>query len=54
MSNNEIKAPRELDINEIEAVSGGTESSGSTSETTVNKAKMSDKAYNAMTEYLKS
>lgn len=46
------KAPRELDVNEIAAVSGGTEEI--TAKVTVNKAKMADKAMNAITQYISS
>ncbi|HEY9145287.1 MAG TPA: hypothetical protein VIN36_01245 [Thiobacillus sp.] len=45
------KAPRELDVNEIAAVSGGTEE---TPPVTVNKAKMADKSMNKIVEYIKS
>lgn len=46
------KAPRELDVNEIAAVSGGTEETPPP--VTVNKAKMADKAMNAIKQYISS
>lgn len=57
MKNKEQNAPRELDINEIAAVSGGTETPPTeemANETYVNRVKTSDKQQKAVLDFIKS
>ena len=49
-----IQKLRKFEIKDTSHIFGGTEIHAITAEVTVNKAKMADKAFNAMTQYISS